>query len=436
METKLKYKTFFSVLSQWILIGGIIGVIVGSATALLLETNDLMGDTRINNGWLIYLLPVGGLIIGYIYMHYGKAYVSGTLSDAAELNNLVIEGVQGKKKVLRRMGPIVYLGTFITVLLGGSTGREGAAIQMGGSVAETVIGLFKVKKIDMGIIMMSGISAGFGAAFGTPITGTIFGMEMAVLGKIKFEAIVPCLVASFVGHFMTTGAWGVKHEHFIIHTVPEVSFITFAKVILVSVIFSLLSVTYCQLRHGIQHYSEKYLKKNHMIRAFVGGLIIVGLTLIVGSHDYNGRGLDMLEQAFKKEVPPLAFFAKLIYTAVTMGTGFVGGEAIPLFFMGATLGNTLHTFVGLPMAFLAGLGMIAAFCGGANTPIAAFLLAMEMFEGKGLKFFFVACLVSYVCSGHHGLWPSQSIQQPKSRLYSITEEETIEEVEKKKSGKP
>ncbi|WP_342720566.1 chloride channel protein [Sediminibacillus albus] len=395
--------------------------------------NDYLGDDiRLKRDWLIFLLPFGGIIIGYIYMNYGKVFLNNTLNDTAKLNNLVIDSVHGKKEVPRRMGPIVYFATFVTVLFGGSTGREGAAVQMGGSVAATVNKFFKVNRLDKKILMMSGISAGFGAAFGAPITGAVFGMEMAALGKLKFEALVPCLTASFVGHYVTTAAWGHKHEEFIIRTVPEISISTFMIVILLSVIFSLISVLYCQLRHGIEKFSEKLFKKNHMKRAFFGGIVIVVLTLIVRSQDYNGRGLQMLEQSFIEDVPPFAFLAKLLFTAVTLGTGFVGGEAIPLFFIGATLGNTLHTFIDLPMSFLAALGLIAVFCGGANTPIAAFLLAMEMFDGKGLEYFFVACLVSYLFSGHHGLWPSQKIYEPKSRLYNILRAETIENVEKKK----
>nr|WP_237721550.1 chloride channel protein [Paenisporosarcina sp. TG20] len=366
-------------------------------------------------------------------MKYGKVFLNNTLSDTAELNNLVIDSVHGKKEVPRRMGPIIYFGTFITVLFGGSTGREGAAVQMGASVAATINKLFKINIFDKKILIMSGISAGFGAAFGAPITGAVFGMEMAALGRLKFEALVPCLTASFVGHYVTTAAWGHKHEEFIIQTVPEITIITFILVILLSVLFSLVSVLYCQLRHGIEKFSEKLFKKNHMKRAFFGGIVIVVLTLIVGTQDYNGRGIQMLEQSFTEDVPPFAFLAKLLFTAVTLGTGFVGGEAIPLFFIGSTLGNTLHTFIDLPMSFLAALGLIAVFAGGANTPITAFLLAMEMFDGKGLEYFFVACLVSYLFSGHHGLWPSQKIYEPKSRLYNTLRGETIKNVEIKKN---
>ncbi|MCA1032256.1 chloride channel protein [Bacillus timonensis] len=427
----LKFKYTLLLLSKWVFFGSLIGLIVGTTTAFLLETNDYLGEFRERNEWLIALLPLGGIIIGYMYMKYGKVFYNGTLNDAAQLNNLVIDSVNGKKNVLIRMGPIVYLGTFITVLFGGSTGREGAAVQMGSSVAEMVNRLFKLAIVDTKIFLMSGISAAFGAAFGAPITGAVFGMEMSSLGKVRFEALVPCVTASFVGHYTTTIAWEATHEEFIIHALPEHSFIVFAKIFLVSIIFSLLSLSYCQLRHGIQKFSEKFFKQNHMKRAFFGGMVIIVLTLFIGSQDYNGRGLHMLEQSFSEEVPPFAFLAKLVFTAVTIGSGFVGGEAIPLFFMGATLGNALHSIINLPMSFLAALGLIAVFSGGANTPFSAFLLALEMFDGKGIEFFFLACIISYVFSGHHGLWPSQAIYTPKSRLFQLLNGQTIEHAEKK-----
>lgn len=428
MNKVSKYKIFIFTITRWIVFAVIIGIIIGSTTAFLLKTNDFLGDDiRKNNSWLIYLLPLGGVLIGYMYMNFGK----NNCNDISKGNNLVIDGVHGKATVLKRLGPFVYLGTFITILFGGSTGREGAAIQMGGSVAQSVIQFFKVNKLDTKIVLMSGISAGFGAAFGTPITGAIFGMEMVAVGKLKYEALVACLVSSFVGHYVTEGIWGIKHENFIIKSVPETSGLSFTKVIFIAIIFSLVSVLYCQLRHGIQNVSERIFRKNHMKRAFVGGCIIVLLTLALGTTDYNGRGLEMLEQSFLEEVPAFAFLAKLVFTAITMGSGFVGGEAIPLFFIGATLGNTLSSLIDLPLSFLAALGMIAVFAGGANTPFAAFLLSVEMFDGKGIEFFFVACFVSYIFSGQHGLWPSQKVYEPKSRLYSFIRGETIESVEKK-----
>lgn len=425
----VKAKVFITNIARWIGAGLVIGAIVGTLTTLLLKTNDFLGDVRSDNPWLIFLLPIAGIVIGYMYMKFGNK--KGI--DSAKGNNVVIEGVQGKSGVLKRTGPIVYLGTFLTVLCGGSTGREGAAIQMGGSVAQTVNQFFKVGPLDSNILLMSGISAGFGAAFGTPITGAIFGMEMAVLGKLKFEALIPCVISSFSGHYIAESVWGAKHEEFIIQSVPQPTVTAFAWVTVAAIAFGLAALLYCGLRHGIQKYSEKFLNKNHMKRAFVGGLAIIALMLIMGTKEYNGRSLELLEQCFSVRVVFYAFLAKLVFTAITMGTGFVGGEAIPLFIIGAALGNTLSAFIDLPMSFLAALGLIAVFCGGANTPIAAFALAVEMFKGEAVEYFFLACIISYIVSGHHGLWPSQIIFPPKSRLYNLVAGDTIEQTEKSKS---
>ncbi|MDF2608411.1 MAG: clcA [Bacillales bacterium] len=198
MSIKSTYISLIQTLYKWIFLGALIGIFVGSTTAFLLTVNDFLGETRESNFYLIYFLPFGGILIGYLYTKIGKS--SG--NDSSEGNNLVINGIHDKAQVLKRMGPLVYIGTFITVFFGGSTGREGAAVQMGGSIAEAVNQYFKITKLDKKILLMSGISAGFGAAFGTPITGTVFGMEMVALGKMKYKALIPCIVASFVGHYV------------------------------------------------------------------------------------------------------------------------------------------------------------------------------------------------------------------------------------------
>ncbi len=429
-SVKPRIKPFIITLSKWISAGLLIGAVVGTLTTLLLKTNDFLGEIRTGNTWLIYFLPAAGIVIGYIYMKFGKKM--GV--DSAKGNNVVIEGVQGKSPVLKRTGPIIYFGTFLTVLFGGSTGREGAAIQMGASVAQAVNQVFKIGPLDTKILLMSGISAGFGAAFGTPVTGAIFGMEMAALGMLKFEALIPCVVSSFTGHYIAEAVWGLGHEEFIIQNVPEPSVSTFAWTIIAAIAFGLAALLYCQLRHGIQKISEKYLNKDHMKRTFLGGLIIVVLMLLLGTREYNGRSLELLEQCFEVRVVYYAFLAKLVFTAVTMGSGFVGGEAIPLFIIGAALGNTMSAFIDLPMSFLAALGLIAVFCGGANTPLAAFALAIEMFKGEAAVFFFLACVISYIVSGHHGLWPSQTVFPPKSRLYIQLSGSTIEDIEKSNKG--
>ncbi|QUH26468.1 voltage-gated chloride channel family protein [Serpentinicella alkaliphila] len=421
-----KYIGFLSTLLKWVFLGALIGVIVGSTSALLLNTNDFLTDVREANAFLILFLPVGGGIIGYIYKYYGMGSRRG--------NDLVLEHIHhGQGSIPIRMGPIVFICTFISHLLGGSTGREGAAIQMGASISEGVNRLFKINKIDRRILIISGISGGFGSAFGAPLAGTVFGMEVVALGKMKYEAIVPCFVASLVGHLVST-AWGVKHDHFLFENIPAITSTTLIQVALVSIIFSLASVLYSQIRHEIKRLSDKYLNQDLVLRGVVGGIILVALVYITGTRDYLGRGLPMVEEAFKSDVPTFAFLAKIIFTAITMGFGFRGGEVIPLFFIGATLGNTLSNFINLPASFLAGVGLIAVFCGAANTPISCFLFSLEMFNGKGKTYFFIACLVSYIFSGNHGIYGAQKIYSPKSRLFNIPDGETITNVENKKEN--
>ncbi len=420
---KFKYLTFFLTLIKWVFWGSVVGIAVGSTSALLLNINDFLTDVREENPFTLFLLPLGGIIIGYMYQYHGNNSRKG--------NDLILEHIHhGQGEIPLRMGPIVFVSTFITHLLGGSTGREGAAIQMGTSIAEAVNRIFKVDKIDRRILIISGISGGFGSAFGTPLAGTIFGMEIISLGKMKYEAIVPCFVSSLVGH-LVSDAWGVEHEHHIIKSIPDLTAMTIIKIIIVSVIFSFASILYSQLRHAIKSFSEKHLK-NLMMRAMVGGIIIIILTYVVGSRDYLGRGLPIVKQAFEGEISPWAFLNKIIFTAITMGTGFRGGEVIPLFFIGSTLGNTLSALVNLPTSFLAALGLIAVFCGATNAPIACFIFSIETFEGKGIICFFMACLISYIFSGHHGIYAAQKIYKPKSRLLNLSEGESLTSIEQKK----
>jgi len=422
-SVKLRHITFILTLAKWVLWGSIIGIVVGSTSALLINLNDFLTDVREANPFTLFFLPLGGIIIGYIYMNHGKGSRKG--------NDLVLEHIHhGQGEIPLRMGPIVFICTFITHILGGSTGREGAAIQMGASIAEGINRLFKINKIDRTILIISGISGGFGSAFGAPIAGTIFGMEAIAIGKTKYEALIPCFVSSFVGHYVAT-AWGINHENFIIKNVPDINTINLMKIIGLSIIFGFISVLYSQLRHEIKALSDKYLK-NLMLRAFVGGIIIIALTYLIGSRDYLGRGLPMVERAFTGHVPSFAFLAKIVFTAITMGMGFRGGEVIPLFFMGATLGNTLSPIAGFPPSFLAAIGMISVFSGAANTPISAFLFSIEVFEGQGISYFFIACLISFIFSGHHGIYAAQKIYEPKSRMLNLPAGKSIKSIEEDK----
>lgn len=407
---KDEYLSFLTTLFMWVVLGLSIGISVGLITAFFKITIQFLADARESNPYFIFLLPLGGIIIGYLYKHYGKESDKG--------NNVILEYIHhGQGTVPIRMGPLVYLSSFITHVFGGSTGREAAAVQMGGSITEIVNRLFKVNKVDQRILFMSGISSGFGAAFSAPLTGTIFGMEGVALGRMKYEALIPCFISSFSAYF-TTKALGAPVDKHIISEIPTLSPDNIIKIIILSIIFSLASVLYSKLRRNIENISKKHLKDPILI-GMLGGIIIIALVYIIGSHDYTGRGLKIVTEAFEGNVPAYAFLFKILFTAVTMGTGFRGGEAIPLFFIGATLGNTLSQIVNLPTSFLAGIGLIAVFCGAANTPISCFILSIEMFDGKGVIFFFIACVISYIFSGHNGIYTSQKIYEPKSRLFNI-----------------
>lgn len=426
ISQRAKYKTFILTLSKWLFWGSLIGVFSGITSAILLNTNDFLTDTREKHSFLIFFLPLGGIVIGYIYRYHGRNSRKG--------NDLIIEHIHySQGEIPLRMGPIVFICTFITHLFGGSTGREGAAIQMGASIAESVNRIFKVDRVDRRILIISGIAGGFGSAFGTPLAGTFFAMEVISLGKMKYEAIIPAFTASFVGHLVTSGI-GVEHEHHVIKSLPNLDGSTIIKVILASIIFGVVSLIYSQIRHGIKRFSDNHLK-NLMVRAALGGAVIIALTFIVGTRDYLGRGLPIVDQAFKGPVSPFAFFWKIIFTAITMGTGFRGGEVIPLFFIGATLGNTLSGLLNLPTSFLVAIGMIAVFCGASNAPLACFVFAMESFNGDAMIFFFIACLVSYIASGNHGIYAAQKIFEPKSRLFDLPNGKTIKSVEKDKDKK-
>lgn len=413
-------------MGKWIFWGTLIGLAVGSTSALLVTVNDFMTDTREENDWVIYLLPIGGAIIGSLYRYLGNGSRAG--------NDLILEYIHGKgKPVPLQMGPLVFISTFITNLLGGSTGREGAAIQMAGSITEAINRVFKINETDRKLLLIAAISGGFGSAFGTPITGVVFGLEVVALGRIRYDAIVPCFTASFVGHYIAT-VWGIKHEHHVIHTIPEITAGTIGKIMLAAILFSLTSVLYSQLRHSIYNFCKTHLP-NLMVRGFLGGTAIIVLYLIVGSKDYLGRGLPMVNKAFEETVPAYAFLAKIIFTSVTMGTGFRGGEVIPLFFIGATLGNVLAPLLDLPVSFLAALGLIGVFCGASQVPLACFLLGMELFEGKGALYFFMVCIMSFLCSGIHGIYPTQTVHEPKSRLFQFPPGQTISKIEHNRGRK-
>ncbi len=321
------------------------------------------------------------------------------------------------------MASLVFIGTFITHLFGGSAGREGTGVQIGSSISEGIGHLFKLDKVDTKIILMCGISSGFSSVFGTPLAGTMFGLEVAALGTMSYQALIPCFTSAFVGNIVTT-AFGVSHSHYSILEVPSITYIVVFKVIVAAILFGLVSKFFSEFTHKLKDiFSSTF--KNAAIKSMVGGFIVIILTYLIGTRDYLGLSLPLINNSFTENVSPFAFFNKLIFTSFTLGTGFQGGEVTPLFVIGSTLGNTLSTILHISPSFLAALGLIGVFAGATNSPITSFILGLELFGAQGIEFMFMTCAISYLFSGHSGIYISQKIGISKSRLIKVPKESTL-----------
>ncbi|MEK5028535.1 voltage-gated chloride channel family protein [Paenibacillus sp. FSL M7-1046] len=420
LTEKSSQLALWSTFLKWIVLGGVVGVLSGTASAFFLKSLDYVTEVRLNHGWLLFLLPAGGALVSFLYMRYGK--------NSAKGNNLILEQIrEGNETIPLRMAPLVLFGTLITHLFGGSAGREGTAVQMGGSLAEGFGRLIKINALDRKILLMCGISGGFGSIFGTPLAGTIFGLEVIAIGLISHKALLPCFTASFVGDLVTTRLWKVHHTHYQVDVFPALDLVVLLKVIAAAIVFGLVSMLFSELTHFLKR-TFTYIFKNPMLKSAVGGLIIIALVYAVGSRDYLGLGIPLISGSFETEMPPFAFLWKLIFTALTLGTGYQGGEVTPLFAIGATLGNSLAGVLHLYAPFLASLGFIAVFCGATNTPIACFIMGIELFGSTGAVYMFIACVVSFLFSGHTGIYTSQQIGVSKSSLISIPEGTTLASV--------
>lgn len=393
-------------LFKWTFLASLVGVCAGTASAAFLLSLEFATDTRVDHPWLLYLLPVGGFLVGILYHYWGK--------DCERGNNLILEEIHDPKAgVSGWMGPMILLGTVATHLFGGSAGREGTAVQMGGSLAGWLARRFGLEKSHTRMLLMAGISAGFGSIFGTPLAGMLFGLEVLAVGRLRYDALIPCLVASVVGVW-TCSAWGVQHTHYFVASVPTLDALLVGKVVLASLAFALVSVLFAETTHAL-HWLFKRFISWPPARPVVGGLIVIGLVWLVGTEDYLGLGIPLIVKSFDTSgIAPWAFLFKMLFTAVTLGSGFKGGEVTPLFFIGAALGCTLGTLFGVPHDFMAALGFVAVFAGAANTPLACTVMGIELFGMNNAVFIAIACCSSYIWSGHRGIYLSQIVDTPKT----------------------
>lgn len=386
-------------------LAAIAGICTGTASALFLTSLEWATEASITHAWLLWLLPFGGALVSWMYMRYGK--------DAAKGNNLLLDRIYGSDAAVPlRMAPLVLFGTIITHLFSGSAGREGTAVQMGGSLAEHLSLRFKLSGAERKILLLCGISSGFGSVFGTPAAGAIFALEIAALGAVSLESILPVFLASYVGHY-TTLAWGVHHLHYSMGSVPPPGGMLLLKIAGAALLFGLAALLFVTLTHRLKIWFTRLLP-NPMVKSFVGGLIIIALVYIAGSRDYLGLGLPLLQHSFSEAVSPLAFLWKTIFTSFTLGTGFQGGEVTPLFVIGSTLGSALAQLLAVSVPLLAGIGLISIFSGATNTPVASFILGMELFglHGYAWLYMLIGCSIAYLCSGASGIYSAQ-----RSRRY-------------------
>ncbi len=379
------------------------GIIVGFVSCGFAALMNFVTTVRQSCPVLILFLPLAGLLIVGLYHLLQNEQDTGT--------NLVIAALQSKDDVPLKMAPSIFIGTIITHLFGGSAGREGAALQLGGSIGSSLGHAMKLRDIDTHLIMMCGMSAAFSALFGTPMAATVFSMEVISVGIMHYSALVPCVVASFAGYAIASH-FGLSEHIFGISNLPDFTLKTGLIVVILAMLCALVSGLMCISLHAFSALFQKYFQ-NPYYRAFAGGTIIAVLTLLTGGQDYNGTGVQIIVKALAGTAFPAAFLLKILFTSVTLGAGFKGGEIVPTFFVGATFGCLFGNLIGFSPSLCAAVGMVSVFCGVTNCPISSLLISFEMFGYEGMPFYLLACAFSYALSGYFSLYHSQIIVYSK-----------------------
>lgn len=401
-------QVIFGYILKWILITAVAGALIGSASALLLSSLNWATDYRESHLWIIGLLPLAGLVIGLIYH-----YFAGT---AARGNNFLIEEIHSAHNIIPfKMAPLVYIGTVLTHLFGGSAGREGTGVQMGGAIADFMSRIFRMHPYDRKIMIQIGIGAGFASVFGTPLAGAVFALEVIIVGRMRYDAILPIFLASFFANY-ACHAWGIKHTVYHITQVPGLGVDILLWVLLASVFFGLTARLFSRSIEFWSRTAKKYVAYAPF-RPLLGGICIALCVWIMGTTKYIGLGVPVIVNSFSETQMWYDFLLKLILTTFTIGVGFKGGEVTPLFFVGVTLGSALSAVIPLPLSFMAGIGFVAVFAGATNTPIACTFMGIELFGVEAGIYLGVACVASYLFSGHTGIYTAQIVGSPKHIAY-------------------
>lgn len=391
---------------KWMLYACGIGLLVGAVGIIFHHGIDLATHFRAVEPDMIVMLPFGGFVIVASYLLTGMEKDRGT--------NLVLVAVRDGQRLPLRTAPLIFLATIVTHLVGGSAGREGAALQLGGSLADYVGRKIRLDEKDERIMVMCGMAAAFSALFGTPLTAAIFSMEVVSVGVMYYAALVPALVSALVAFELARFTGMHERVGYSIGEVAALSPGTLIGTAVLGLLCALVSVVFCKAMHAAPHVYGKFFK-DPMVRIAVGGTLLLILTLLVGNQDYNGAGDPVIRRMLAGETIPEAFLLKILFTAVTLGAGFRGGEIVPVLFTGCAFGTLVGPVVGLPHGFSGALGMAAVFCGATNCPLSSILLSYELFGGECLPLYALACGVSYALSGYYGLYSEQKIMYSKFR---------------------
>lgn len=407
---KLKYiKSYLITFIKWVAIAVATGICGGIVGSFFHKSVEYVTEIRIANEWIIFALPFGGLIIVYLYKLFKLDSNIGT--------NLIIDSIRTDGKVPIAMAPLIFVSTVITHLFGGSAGREGAALQLGGSIGSQIGNMLKLDEKDMHAITLCGMSGVFAALFGTPLTATFFAMEVISVGIIYYSSFIPCIVSSIVAYKISL-LFGLEPVYFNLKIIPAISASSVIKVTVLGALCAIVSIVFCESLHKTSRFVKKYIK-NEYLRIALGGLVIVILTMMLRNTDYNGTGMNIISKAINGEAKYEAFFLKIIFTAITISVGYKGGEIVPTFFIGSTFGCVAAKFLGIDPGFGAAIGLIALFCGVVNTLISSIILSIELFGADGVILFSIACGVSYMLSGYYSLYSSQKIVYSKLKAEYI-----------------
>lgn len=391
---------------KWVAYACFIGVVVGGVAVAFHHGIDWATELRHHIPGIIWLLPLGGMVIVLLYRVCGMEKDRGT--------NLVLVAVRDAERLKLRTAPLIFLSTIVTHLVGGSAGREGAALQLGGSLAAYTGRLIRLDEKDSRVMVMCGMAAAFSGLFGTPLTAAVFAMEVVSVGVMYYAAIVPCVVASLTA-FMTAQVCGMHAAvGYEAGAAAALTPVTMVQAMLLGGACAVVSVLFCNSTHIATHLYQKHIP-NTLLRAAVGGVLVLVLTLLVGDQTYNGAGDPAIRTMLAGETIPEAFLLKILFTAVTLGAGFRGGEIVPVLFTGCAFGTFVGPVMGLPHGFSGALGMTAVFCGATNCPLTSILLAYELFGGEGLPLHALCCGAAYMLSGYYGLYSEQKIVYSKFR---------------------